>query len=235
MRQVLLLLSTLLLDSHHQKNIHKNQFRGNTMAKSFFVIFATIVLLLAYPAITHTQVRTVHADTSLSMDEIAKPTNWIARGGCWDFSKRIIQGRGIGIRPIAYFKKENYADFVYEMKLRLLSDEDGSYGMLLRFDEKKDGGYIFGIFPHGDFEFSRIEEGFGYPIVVGPAVYLNDQLKTWNTLKVLCKGTKFEFYLNDHLLAIAEDDGYKSGKIGLYLGHDQRSIVQYEIKSLEVR
>ncbi len=205
------------------------------MAKIFFVIFATIVLLLAFPSISHAQVRTNQADTSLSMAEISKPTNWIARGGCWDFSNRIIQGRGMGIRPIAYFKKENYVDFQYEIRLRLLSDEDGSYGMLFRFDEKKDSGYIFGIFPHGDFEFSRIEEGFGYHIVAGPAVYLNDQLKTWNTLKVVCKGTKFEFYLNDLLLVVAEDAGYQSGKIGLYLGHGPWSVVQYEIKSLVVQ
>ena len=39
-------------------------------------------------------------------EEIFNPSNWIARGGCWDFSKKIITGQGMGSRPIAYFKKE---------------------------------------------------------------------------------------------------------------------------------
>lgn len=171
---------------------------------------------------------------STSDDELYNPVNWVARGGCWDFSKRIIQGQGIGFRPIAYYKKENFSDFTYEINLKSLSEEDGSYGLLFRFDEKKDAGYIFSLWPHGDYEFCRILEGHGFPVLSGPAVYLNDQLKTWNSLKVLCKGNKFELYLNGYLVAQTEDNFYKSGKIGFYLGHGPQSIIQFEIRSLVV-
>jgi|GEM_PF-3314126 len=169
-----------------------------------------------------------------SDNELCNPANWVARGGCWDFSKRIIQGQGIGSRPIAYYKKENYTDFIYEINLKSLSEEDGSYGILLRFDEKKDAGYIFSLWPHGGYEFCRIVEGHGFPILSGPAVYLNDQLKTWNSLKALCKGNNFELYLNGYLVAQAEDTLYKSGKIGFYLGHGPQSFIQFEIKSLVI-
>lgn len=168
-------------------------------------------------------------------EEIFKPSNWIARGGCWDFSKKIIAGRGVGQRPIAYFKKESYTDFEFEIRLRLLTDEDGSYGMLFRFDEKKDVGYIFGVWPNGSYEFARLEDCFGCQTGGGQAVYLKDQLKTWNRLKVVAKGTKFDLYINDNLLVTIEDSSFKAGKVGLYLGHDARSILEYEVLSLVAR
>lgn len=165
--------------------------------------------------------------------QINQPENWVARGGVWDFSKKIIRGQGtFSSRPCAYYKKENYSDFVYEISLKSLCDEDGSYGMLLRFDEKNYTGYVFSVWPHGDYEFCRIENEICYQIVTGTADYLKDQLKTWNTLKVVCKGPKFTLYINDHLLVLAEDTKYKSGKIGFSLGHGPASIILYEVKTL---
>jgi hypothetical protein len=168
-------------------------------------------------------------------EEISTPSNWIARGGCWDFSKKTITGQGIGSRPIAYFKKENYADFEFEIRLRLLTDEDGSYGMAFRFDEKKDVGYIFGVYPHGSYEFARLEEGFAHQRGGGSAVYLTNQLKTWNRLKVVGKGTKFDLYINDNLLVTIEDNSFKSGKVGFYLGGGAGSMLEYEVLLLAVR
>lgn len=167
--------------------------------------------------------------------EIFNPANWIARGGVWDFSKKIITGRGIGQRPIAYFKKRSYTDFEFEIRLRILTDDNGSYGMVFRFDEKKDVGYIFGIFPHGGYEFARMEDFFGYQTGGGQAVYLKDQLKTWNRLKVVAKGPRFDLYINDHLLVTMEDHSFKSGKVGFYLGHGPTSILEYEVLSLMAR
>jgi hypothetical protein len=170
-----------------------------------------------------------------SNEELFNPSNWIARGGCWDFSKKIITAQGVGQRPIAYFKKENFTDFKFEIRLRLLTDEDGSYGMVFHFDEKKDIGYIFGVWPHGGYEFARLEDCFGCQTGGGLAVYLKDQLKTWNRLKVVAKGPKFALYINDNLLVTIEDNSFKSGKVGFYLGHGAISILEYEVLSLVAR
>lgn len=171
-------------------------------------------------------------ESQKNYEEIFKPSNWIARGGCWDFSKKIITGQGMGQRPIAYFKKESFTDFTFEIRLRLLTDENGSYGIVFRFDEKKDVGYFFGVWPHGGYEFAWLEDCFGYQTGGGQAVYLRDRLKTWNRLKVIAKGPKFDLYINDNLLVTMEDHSFKSGKVGFYLGHDARSILEYEILSL---
>ena len=164
--------------------------------------------------------------------ELFNPSSWIARGGVWDFSKKIITAQGMGQRPIAYFKHRSFTDFTFEIRLRLLTDENGSYGVAFRFDEKKDVGYIFGVWPHGGYEFAQLEEGFGYQTGGGQAVYLRDRLKTWNRLKVVGKGAKFDLYINDNLLVTIEDHSFKSGKVGFYLGHDARSILEYEVLSL---
>lgn len=164
--------------------------------------------------------------------EILKPSNWIARGGCWDFSKKIITARGVGQQPIAYFKKESYTDFEFEIRLKLLTDEDGLYGMVFRFDEKKDVGYIFAVYPNGSYSFARLDDGFARRIGAGLATYLKDQLKTWNRLKVVARGTKFDLYINGNLLITMEDNSYRSGKVGLYLGHGPTSVLEYEVLTL---
>lgn len=164
--------------------------------------------------------------------EIVKSSNWIARGGCWDFSKKTIIAQGVGPRPIAYFKKESYTDFEFEIQLRQLTDEDGSYGMIFRFDEKKDVGYIFAIWPNGSYNFARLDDGFAHQTGGGQATYLKDQLKTWNRLKVVARGTKFDLYINGNLLITMEDNSLRSGKVGLYLGHGPQSSLEYEVLSL---
>ena len=168
-------------------------------------------------------------------EEIFKPSNWIARGGCWDFSKKIITARGVGYHPIAYFKKESYTDFEFEIRLRLLTDEDGLYGMVFRLDEKKDVGYIFAVWPNGSYSFARLDDGFAHQTGGGQATYLKDQLKTWNRLKVIARGTKFDLYINGNLLVTMEDNSFQSGKVGLYLGHGPTSVLEYEVLSLAAR
>ncbi|HEX9974728.1 MAG TPA: family 16 glycoside hydrolase [bacterium] len=194
----------------------------------FLPFISFLPLQLNQKQLPQTNARNVPSSERLD-EEIFKPSNWIARGGCWDFSKKIFTAQGVGQRPIAYFKRENYADFKFEIRLRLLTDEDGSYGMVFRFDEKMDVGYIFGVWPQGNYEFARLDDCFGYQTGGGQAVYLKDQLKTWNRLKVVAKGTKFDLYINDNLLVTIEDNSFKSGKVGFYLGHGPQSQVEYEI------
>lgn len=165
-------------------------------------------------------------------EEWHNPANWAAAGGCWDFSRKIIEGRGMGTRPVAYFRKKNYTNFVYEIRLRQLSSEDCSCGLVFRFDEKKNAGYVFSLWPHGGWEFVKIKKGDGRQVTTGSAIYLNDQLKTWNTLKVVAHQNRFEFYLNDQFLVTVEDNQHRTGKIGFYLGHGPMSFLQYEILTL---
>jgi hypothetical protein len=195
----------------------------------FLPFFSSLQFYQQQSQKTITQIKTASIKNEA---ELFNPSSWIARGGCWDFSKKIITGQGMGQRPIAYFKPTSFTDFTFEIRLRLLTDEDGSYGVAFRFDEKKDVGYIFGVWPHGGYEFARLEEGFAHQIGGGSAVYLTDQLKTWNRLKVVGKGKKLYLYVNDNLLVTIEDNSFKSGKVGFYLGHGATSILEYEVLSL---
>ncbi len=117
----------------------------------------------------------------------------------------------------------------------MLTDEDGMYGMVFRFDEKKDVGYIFAVYPNGSYSFSRLDDGFARQTGGGQAAYLKDQLKTWNRLKVVARGMKFNLYINGNLLVTMEDNSFQAGKVGLYLGHGPTSVLEYEILSLVAR
>lgn len=213
------------------------------MKRSFKKIGLICILLVLMPFISSVPLRLNQQQsqklnvqtttTSIKIDkEILKPSNWIARGGCWDFSKKIITARGVGCHPIAYFKKESYTDFEFEIRLRLMTDEDGLYGMVFRFDDKRDIGYIFAVWPNGSYSFARLDDGFAHQTGGGQATYLKDQLKTWNRLKVIARGAKFDLYINSNLLVTMEDNSFQSGKVGLYLGHGPTSVLEYEILSL---
>lgn len=201
-----------------------------TDSRLWGIMLAITNLLIFFHVLSFSAPRATPPDSL--REDWHNPANWAAAGGCWDFSRKIIEGRGMGTRPVAYFRKRNYANFVYEIRLRQLSSEDGSYGLLVRFDEKTAAGYIFCVWPHGDWEFVKIKKGDGRQIITGSAIHLNDQLKTWNTLKVVANKNKFEFYLNDQFLVAAEDNQYRTGKIGFSLNHGPVSIVQYEILTL---
>jgi hypothetical protein len=202
------------------------------------LVFIPLIASLSWQ-ITQKQSQETHVGNAAEAEklnpEIFNPANWVARGGCWDFSKKIITGKGIGLRPIAYFKKASFTDFEFEIRLRLLTNDNGSYGIVFRFDEKKDVGYIFGVFPQGGYEFARLEDCFAYQTGGGQAVYLKDRLKTWNRLKVIAKGPKVDLYINDNLLVMMEDKSFKSGKVGFYLGCGPTSILEYEVLSLVAR
>jgi len=158
--------------------------------------------------------------------------DWVACGGCWDFSQRIIRARGIGDRPIAYLKRPHCTDFEFEIRLRLLTDEDGSYGILFRYDEAKDAGYVFSIWPSGSYQLIRFNGDSQVQMSGGQAVYATDQLHSWNRLKVIAREDKFELFINDHLLITVRDNAYSSGKVGFYLGHLPKSLLEFEVLTL---
>ncbi|MFZ5518085.1 MAG: family 16 glycoside hydrolase [Candidatus Zhuqueibacterota bacterium] len=182
-------------------------------------------MLLVNLSPTHAQ-PTPHAAPAFTLGD------WVAAGGCWDFSERIISAQGIGERPIAYLKRFHFTDFEFEIRLRLLTDEDGSYGVLFRYDEKKDAGYIFSVWPNGSYEFVRFNGDSSCQTGGGQAVYLMDQLHSWNRIKVIGRGNKFDLFINDNLLVTMQDNAFISGKVGLYLGHGATSFMEYEVLKL---
>lgn len=164
-------------------------------------------------------------------EELFSPSNWIARGGCWDFSNKIFFSQGYRGGNNAFYKKQNYANFTYEVKVMKLA-EDGPLGIIFRFDDAKVAGYTFAVYPHGAYFLAKSFRGKDMYLHLGTTAYLNEEMNTWNTLKIVVRGAKFDCYINGNFLVSVIDHSYSVGKVGLANSGDPRQLAKFEVISL---
>jgi hypothetical protein len=151
-------------------------------------------------------------------------TSWNFLGGTWEGSNEHLFGIGASNYNNAYRTNENYSDFVYEVRLRKVSANDDPIGLLLRYDEKRDEGYMLLIWPIGEFEFSRLIGQRKTVLKSGkPEVLVKGE--GWNTVKIIAKSSQMRIFINGEEQPTANDDKYLFGKIGLvvYGGPDQKA------------
>jgi hypothetical protein len=173
-------------------------------------------------------------ETQHNLAEIVAPSDWVARGGCWSFSGNVIAAQGVHTlgRGIFCYNKRTYADFVFEVRLNKLA-ESGPFGLLIRYDEKKNEGYTYLLFPHGEYRLAIIRGEPDYSLFQEPAVGMNKDTNVWNTIKIVCQGAQFDLYMNDHRLTSITDHTYASGRVGFFLGSDPRQKALFEIVTLK--
>jgi len=201
--------------------------RSDTLSLLFISIFITVGGL-CYGKAEPQKKEAVQSD-SLPF----KPSAWVAVGGCWDFSHRIISAQATVSCCRAYLADRVYRDFTFRVRLNKLA-EDGAIGVIFRFDETAHTGYRFEIYPHG---------GHILALVRGPdregelwhstAIVMNRGCNTWNRIRITCTGKRMEIYINGELANIVEDSTYASGRIGLFIGGDPRQRAEFEILTLE--
>lgn len=163
--------------------------------------------------------------------EIFNPSNWIVRGGCWDFSHKIFFSQGYRGGNNAYYKKHDYRNFTYEVKVMKLA-EDGPLGIIFRYDDARVAGYTFAVYPHGGYFLARSFRGKDMYLTLGTTAYLNEEMNTWNTLKIVVRGAKFDCYINGNFLVSVIDRSYSIGKVGLGNSGDPRQLARFEVISL---
>jgi hypothetical protein len=167
-------------------------------------------------------------------EEIFNPSNWIARGGCWDFSDKIIYSQGYRGACTAYFKERNYKNFSYEVRVMKIA-EDGPLGLIFHYDDVRDEGYYAGIYPHGSFFVQKTVGQIPQYLKIATTAHLNNEMNTWNTLKIEVRGSKIDCYINGNFLVSIIDNTYSTGKIGLWNCGDPRQIGKFEIISIRER
>jgi hypothetical protein len=172
-------------------------------------------------------------DTQHNLAKFLAPLDWVARGGCWSLSGKIIAAQGthtFGL-GILYYNKRTFADFVFEARLNKLA-EDGSFGLLIRYDEKKKEGYAYQLLPHSGYGFYVITNELDSALFSEPAPNMNKDNNVWNTIKIVCRGAKFDLYMNDHRLTSITDHAFASGRVGFFFGSDPRQKALFEIVTL---
>jgi len=163
--------------------------------------------------------------------EIFNPANWIARGGCWDFSNKIFFSQGYRGGNLAYYRKQDFKNFTFEVKVMKLA-EDGPLGIIFRYDDAKGEGYAFEVFPHGSYFLAKLFNSKDAYLKLGVSAHLNEEMNTWNTLKIVVRGAKFDCYINGNFLVSVIDYSFSVGKIGLCNSGDPRQLAKFEVISL---
>lgn len=159
--------------------------------------------------------------------------NWTGKCGNWNFSQRIFKGQGFIRYNIAYYNRSLFTDFIYEVKINKFS-EDGTFGILLRYDELRNVGYALQFWPHGGCIFSINRRGVHLrKIEINQPINQLIGTRVWNTLKVIAHSSKFEIYLNDILLDTVIDNTFQSGRLGLCLEGDPRQVALFEVIRIE--
>jgi hypothetical protein len=182
------------------------------------------------PQTNHSRQAEVPSPPSVSLD----PSAWVARGGCWSMSGNIIAAQGVHTfgRGILYYEKRTFADFVFEVRLNKLA-EDGPFGLLIRYNEKRKEGYTLLLFPHGGYRWAIIRGEPDYSLFEEPAVGMNKDVNVWNTIKVVCRGARFVLYMNGRRLTSITDHTFVSGRAGFFIASDPRQKALFEIVTLK--
>jgi eukaryotic-like serine/threonine-protein kinase len=129
---------------------------------------------------------------------------------------------------------KEFSDFVFEIDgTKQAGPDNNGYGVILRyvdqnnfyrFDISSDGYYGFGYYK-GDNWTSLIDWTESSAINQGDAT---------NTITVLCKGSKFTFFINGEKLTDFTDTTFSAGDIGLWAGAVEESGVKIAFDQLSV-
>ena len=147
---------------------------------------------------------------------------WTRYGGKWSARGVLKVNGGDGYKIVV--SDANYADFMYEADVRILSS-DGEAGLVFRVTDADVGATAFtGYYVHINAGADRVELG-----KMGPKGWarigirnLPINMNVWYRLKVVAAGAHIQIYVNDNLLNSspypkfdAVDDAFASGSIGV--------------------
>jgi hypothetical protein len=169
--------------------------------------------------------------------------NWIDDGsGTWSVPVppgvyRSTGNQGDWFRYSYY--QEYFSDFTYEADIRRTQgDPYYAQGILFRGDGTFNNFYCFQIDTTGYYLIWKMVGG-EYYLMIPEWTYsdsLNQGIGVWNTLKVVCNGSNFEFYCNDSLVETLSDSQFSSGKVGLemYDAYEVVNITEFDNAQLNL-
>lgn len=162
-----------------------------------------------------------------------KPAIWRSKRGNWNFNDTTIFVVGERDFNKAYLSGQNFSNVIYEVRLRKVSGNDGPIGLLIRYDEKDDEGYMLLIWPiQGKFQFSRVVGEERHRIGGGSPTYFKTGT-SWNTIKVTAEGSNFDISFNGRGTISFFDDYYHLGKVGLVIHGVRKNRAEFDIRGVE--
>lgn len=162
-----------------------------------------------------------------------KPSIWKSKRGNWNFKDTTFFVVGEKGFNKAYLSERNYSNFIYEVRLRKVSGNDGPIGLLIRYDEANDEGYMLLVWPlQGKFQFSRVVSDERHRIGGGSPTYFKTGTN-WNTIRVTAEGSNFDISFNGRDTISFFDDYYHFGKAGLVIHGVSKNRAEFDVLKLE--
>lgn len=192
---------------------------GKWIAGIIAAVASTVIATLIVKSLSMDDNRAANPDPSppvMTHGGESSSSLWQSKGGSWNFSEKQIFGQGASDFNKAYFAGNNYSDFIYEVRLRKISNNDGPLGLLLRYDEQHDEGYLLLLWPHGDYQFSRLVNQTRHAMGSGTPKVLNKG-NLWNTVKVIGRGNSLKLYINGEHQVDFDGSVYSFGRLGLVI------------------
>jgi TRAP-type C4-dicarboxylate transport system substrate-binding protein/tRNA A-37 threonylcarbamoyl transferase component Bud32 len=121
-----------------------------------------------------------------------------------------------------------FTDFEMEVDARLIDGpEESGYGLLFRFNDNSNY-YLFAVFGNGQYAIRGYRDKMWFRIKDDKSGFIDPHGKT-NHLKVVCKGSQIEAYVNGYLLATVKDATFADGFVGLTTyGHEPGTHVAFD-------
>jgi hypothetical protein len=136
---------------------------------------------------------------------------WIADG-----EYHILMKEPQRIAQIAH-REDRYADFYLSAEARLVSEADGEYGVVFRYQDPENT-YTFRVSPDGRYRIGKRVEGEWIDLVEWTLSESINQAQSENTLWLFCQGDSITAYVNSEEVAAVTDDTFTDGYIGVMAG-----------------
>ena len=158
---------------------------------------------------------------------------WRSKRGTWKFDSKPIFVVGEKGFNKAYRSGRDFSNVIYEVRLRKTSNNDGPFGILVRYNEMDDEGYMLLLWPlQGKYQFSRVVGEQRHRIAGGSPASLKTRMN-WNTIKITAEGSNFEISFNGRNTISVTNDYYHLGKIGLVIHGVSKNRAEFDVRKVE--
>lgn len=179
-----------------------------------------------------------HAGIQLwDFDKIGNEADWEEANGDWKFTKGIFQETSGGEAAMHQIVRgadwEKWTDYTVSCKIRI--DKGNWAGLIFRAQKDNHEYYVYYLnVPDNKTEFwVHLKGAWDTRRAVSSNIAAAKKLQKekiegdgakWHDVKVVTKGSVFEFYINDELQGELEDKDYAKGAVGVWCWQAQASF-----------
>lgn len=190
-----------------------------TKAPRLWVVFGTLALLLTSALQPHSARAGDASPPELVFRETFNPP---AHPWVQDADRRIVNGE-LRMQAVTGHTLSGFhlprADAVYTARVRPLSADGGTFGLVARLQADGAGGYLVVVRPPDRWAVARLQAGQVTLLAKGTTP--QPLRRGFHEVALRCEGNRLEARLGDQALATVVDDTFTEGGIGVWVDDDR--------------